>query len=96
MSKHTPLTVELKSNLIVEHIFPQYGSLWRVVSWYKIVASVWRVSTVLVHKAIPGADGPGPSLEGPGGELRLSRMLLAELLRRRFTAAIGGGPPLPP
>lgn len=49
------------------------------------------------YKAVPGAVRATPSFEGPIGELRLSRTLLAELLRRLFTTpAIGGGPPRPP
>lgn len=39
---------------------------------------------------------PGPSFDGPAGELRFSRTLLAELLLRRLTPAIGGGPFRPP
>ncbi len=49
------------------------------------------------YRAVPGAVRAGPSFEGPIGELRLLWILLAELLRRRFTtSAIGGGPPLLP
>lgn len=38
---------------------------------------------------MPGADAPGPSFEGPTGEFRFSRTMLAELLRRLVTSAIG-------
>ena len=54
-------------------------------SYYKICGDIRKVN----HNAVPGANAPGPSFEGPTGEFRLSRTMLAELLRRLVTSAIG-------
>ena len=49
----------------------------------------WVPTPKDIYKAVPGADVPGPSFDGPMGELRFSRTTLAELLLRRVTSAIG-------
>lgn len=59
------------------------------MAWVVTIRHPRECPIAFLHKAVPGADGPGPSLDGPIGELRFSRTTLAELLRLRLTSAMG-------
>lgn len=67
--------------------FVDVSKLWELLREKRMPST--RIAN---YNAIPV---PGPSFDGPTGELRRTRKLLAELLRRRLTTAIGVGP-LPP